>query len=83
MAIETTPAGEGPVNTYPERHVAVLPASDLVPDLRAAMADHAGHLGGGGDAVLVGGPSVRADMGETVEGVRGPAELHLIVVEDA
>lgn len=82
VAVLTTAAGEGAASTYPDRHVAVVRESDFVADLPAALDALGDHLGRGGDAVLIAGPSATADMGETVRGVHGPADLHLVVVTD-
>lgn len=82
VAVETGASGAGAASTYPERHVAVLRESALVPDLPSALEALGPRLGNGGDVVLVAAPSATADMGETVRGVHGPAELHLVVVGD-
>lgn len=73
---------EGSVSLLPRRHVVVLRARDVVPDMAAGF-DRLGEAfaGGSDDAVLVTGPSATGDMGELVQGVHGPAEVHAIILE--
>lgn len=90
VTVRSRPAGDELVGLYPERHVVVLRASDVVPDVRTAM----GRLGerlratrDGDDRratseVLTTGPSATGDMGGLVEGVHGPREVHVIALED-
>ncbi len=83
VLVESRPEGDELVGLYPERHVAVLRESDLVPDTRTAMRE----LGDAfatepGSTVLATGVSATADMGETVEGVHGPKEVHVVVLTD-
>lgn len=83
IVIQSRPAGDEPVSLYPEQHVAVLRASDLVADLTDAL----GWLGeefdaGRESAVLATGPSATADMGDLVRGVHGPREVHVVIVTD-
>ncbi|WP_135806604.1 LUD domain-containing protein [Halorussus marinus] len=75
--------GTEPVALYPERHVAVLAESDVVPDMETAfgrladaMTDEAG------DAIIATGPSATADMGSLVKGAHGPKDVHVVVLED-
>ncbi len=68
---------------FPDRHVAVLRASDIVPDMPAAFERLGPALRN--DAVttiLATGPSATADMGALVKGAHGPMEVHVILVED-
>jgi L-lactate dehydrogenase complex protein LldG len=83
VTIRSTPGGEEFVSLYPERHLVVLAASDIVPDMPAAfdrLADEfeAGHT----SQVLATGPSATGDMGSIVRGVHGPQEVHIVIVED-
>ena len=82
VAIASSEAGEEPISLYPERHVAVVAASDLVEGVGEAVAELAGLAAEGRDAVVATGPSATADMGELVLGVHGPREVHVVVVED-
>lgn len=81
-------AGTEPVSLYPERHVAVLAESDVLPDMSAAFERLEAALspGGGdadgGDAIVATGPSATADMGALVTGAHGPKEVHVVLVED-
>jgi L-lactate dehydrogenase complex protein LldG len=73
---------EGSVSLVPTRHVAVVRARDVVPDMPAGFDQLAeAFAAGADDAVLVTGPSATGDMGEIVQGVHGPAEMHVVVVE--
>lgn len=68
---------------FPERHVAVLRASDVVPDMTAAF-ERLGPLLREGEtsAVLATGPSATADMGALVRGAHGPKHVHVIILDD-
>jgi L-lactate dehydrogenase complex protein LldG len=82
VVVESTAAGEALASLFPERHLAVVAAGDVVADLRAAM-DHVARLAADGrDAVVVTGPSATADMGELVVGAHGPREVGVVVLED-
>ena len=83
LVVQSRPGGDEPVSLYPPRHVAVVRASDLVADVASALAWLGGEFEAGRDsAVLATGASATADMGETVRGVHGPREVHVVVVED-
>lgn len=82
VAVESRPDGDEPVSLYPERHVAVLRASDIVPDVSSAMSWLGERLGEDNRSVVFAtGPSATADMGATVQGVHGPLEVHVLLVE--
>lgn len=76
-------SGTEPVALYPERHVAVLAASDLVADMPAAF-DLLGEAveKRRDDAIIATGPSATADMGALVTGAHGPKTVHVIVLGD-
>jgi len=105
VTLAADPAGTELVSLYPPRHVAVLAASAVVPDMAAAYERLDADIGGGEaetdsetngpDAdrpgasdrgvdtqVLATGPSATADMGTLVEGVHGPHEVHIVLLED-
>lgn len=82
VAIESTAEGDEPVSLYPDRHVAVVAASDVVPTLGAAFDRLEGHLQGRDSVVFATGRSATADMGDLVHGVHGPGEVRVIVLED-
>ena len=71
------------VALYPVRHVAVVAESDLVSDMPAAYQRLSEEVAGGLDTqILATGPSTTADMGALVEGVHGPQETDVVVLED-
>ncbi|THE62854.1 lactate utilization protein C [Salinadaptatus halalkaliphilus] len=83
VAIESRAAGDEPVSLYPERHVAVVAESDVVPDLSAGFDRLVPAFEDGEDSlVFATGRSATADMGGLVHGVHGPGEVHVIVLED-
>jgi L-lactate dehydrogenase complex protein LldG len=69
---------------FPALHVAVLRASDVVPDMAAAF-DRLGPLlrEQPTSAILATGPSATADMGALVRGAHGPRSVHVIILDDA
>jgi len=82
VVIESAPNATEAVSLFPEKHVAVLRASDLVADMKAAF-EHLGPIlrETGGSAVLATGPSATADMGALVRGAHGPKEVHVLIVD--
>lgn len=83
LVVQSRPGGDEPASLYPPRHVAVLRAGDVVADVPAALSWLGGEFEAGRDsAVFATGASATADMGELVEGVHGPREVHVVVVED-
>jgi L-lactate dehydrogenase complex protein LldG len=66
------------VSLYPRRHVAVIAASDVVPDVSAAFEHFENDTG---SRVLATGPSLTDDIGSPLEGVHGPESVHVIVLE--
>lgn len=83
VAIESRAEGDEPVALYPERHVVVVRASDLCPDLEAAFSWLKSEFDAGRESVVFAtGPSATGDMGALVRGVHGPSEVHAIIVED-
>jgi L-lactate dehydrogenase complex protein LldG len=82
LIVQSRPGGDEPVSLYPERHVAVLRASDLVAGVPEALSFLGGEFDAGRDsAVFATGMSATADMGEAVRGVHGPREVHVVIVE--
>lgn len=76
-------AGDELVSLYPPRHVAVVAASDVVPDMPAAYERLGEEFERGMDTqILATGPSATADMGTLVQGVHGPKETHVVILED-
>ncbi|WP_435347803.1 LUD domain-containing protein [Haloarchaeobius sp. HRN-SO-5] len=83
VLVRSTAGGDEPVSLYPERHVAVLDAADVVATGRDAVDWLAEEVAAGRDSyVLATGASATADMGGLVEGVHGPNSVHVVVVED-
>lgn len=83
LVVDSDAAGSEPVSLYPEHHVAVVRASDLVPDVASAL-DRLGRSFADDptSAVFATGPSATGDMGALVEGVHGPKSVHAVVLED-
>ncbi|WP_435157281.1 LUD domain-containing protein [Haladaptatus sp. DFWS20] len=83
LSIGSSPNGDEPVSLYPERHVAVVAASDVVPDMNAAFARLSERFRDGDTSfVFETGPSATADMGALVRGVHGPEDVHVVVITD-
>ena len=83
LLLQSSAEGTEPVSLYPPRHVAVVRESDIVPDVRDALEWLDGEFDEGRrSAVFATGVSATGDMGALVEGVHGPADVRVIVVED-
>jgi L-lactate dehydrogenase complex protein LldG len=83
ITVPTDAEGAELVSLYAHRHVAVVAASDVVADMPAAYERLSEEFGFGLDTqVLATGPSATADMGSLVQGVHGPSEVHVVVLED-
>lgn len=82
LLVRSDSAGTEPVSLYSPTHVAVVRESDILPDIEAS-AEHLDELfSTGGSAVFATGVSSTSDMGAPVEGVHGPKNVHVILVED-
>jgi L-lactate dehydrogenase complex protein LldG len=82
VTVRSRSEGDELLSLYPRRHVAVLDASDIVPDMTAALERLAAEFDDGRTSqVLTTGPSATADMGSLVQGVHGPASVHVIIIE--
>ena len=83
VVVESTAEGTEPISLYPERHVAVVAESDIVPDLSTGFDRLETAFERGQDSVVFAtGRSATADMGDLVYGVHGPGNVDVIVVED-
>lgn len=83
VTVPSGAAGEELVSLYAPRHVAVVAASDVVPDMAEAYEALGERFDDGRETqVLATGPSATADMGTLVQGVHGPKETHVVVLED-
>ncbi len=73
----------GPISLFPERQIAVVDRENIVEDVETAFSRLAERFWSStNDAVIVTGPSSTGDMGALVTGVHGPAELHIVVIDD-
>ncbi|MFT4946694.1 MAG: L-lactate dehydrogenase complex protein LldG [Natronomonas sp.] len=81
VLLRTDEQGSEAVSLFNDRHVAVLRAADIVPDM-TALFEHAGERAreDSSSAVLATGPSATADMGSLVQGAHGPKEVELILI---
>lgn len=83
IAIQSRATGDEPISLYPERHVAVLRESDIVPGMSEALEWLEREIETGCNSnVFATGPSATGDMGKLVQGVHGPKEVYVIVVTD-
>lgn len=83
VVITPTEHWEGSVSLYPPKHIAVLARSDIVPDVPTAFARLSERFEtGANDAIFVTGVSSTGDMGASVNGVHGPTEMHVVVIEE-
>lgn len=83
VIVQSNEAGNEPVSLFPPRHIAVLRASDIVPDVPEAIDWLSDEIAAGRDtAIFATGPSATGDMGALVQGVHGPSEVHVLLLED-
>jgi len=82
IVIQGGPDATEAASLFPEHHVAVLRATDIVPDISAALQELGPALRETATtAILATGPSATADMGALVQGAHGPESVHVIIVE--
>lgn len=83
LLLQSGPDATEAASLFPEQHVAVLRASDVVPNL-AATFEQLGPLlrNRSASAILATGPSATADMGALVTGAHGPKYVHVVLVDD-
>lgn len=82
LVVGSSPDGSEPVSLFCDRHVAVLAAEDVVPDMSAAFDWMATEVGDEREsAVIATGPSATADMGALVRGAHGPKRVDVLIVE--
>jgi len=82
LVLDSGTAAE-PVSLFADRHVAVLDATDVVPDVAAALETLGPAFREAAEsAVVATGPSATADMGGLVYGAHGPKAVHVLVVTD-
>lgn len=83
VTVPSGPDGEELVSLYTPRHVAVVAASDVVAGMPDAYERLAEEFAAGRDTqILATGPSATADMGTLVQGVHGPHETAVVILED-
>ncbi|MFB6272038.1 MAG: LUD domain-containing protein [Salinibacter sp.] len=83
IVIQGGPDATEAASLFPERHVAVLRATDIVPDMSAALQELGPALRETATtAILATGPSATADMGALVRGAHGPEHVHVIIVAE-
>lgn len=83
VIIQGGAAGEEPVSLYADEHVAVVAASDILPDMDTTFDRLAEDIRSGtGQAIIATGPSATADMGALVKGAHGPIDVTVVVLED-
>ena len=79
---DETPTAEA-ASLFVDTHVAVLGASDIRPDMGAAVADLGPLLREeNASAIIATGPSATADMGSLVQGAHGPKTVHVVLLTD-
>jgi len=83
VLLPSTADGAEPVSLYPELHVPVIRASDVLPDLPEAL-DRFGDAAREEDlsAIVATGPSATADMGKLVLGAHGPEAVHVVMLDE-
>ena len=80
VAIDETLSGS--VSLFCREHIVILDAKLIIPKPRDIFSNNYFQPGQLPDNfVLIGGPSVTADMGELVWGVHGPERVHIILLE--
>jgi len=82
VTVRSRAAADELVALYPDRHVSVLAESDVLADMPAAFERLEGEFEDGADSqVLTSGPSSTADLGALIEGVHGPSDVRVLVLE--
>jgi len=83
VVLQGGPEGVEPVSLYGDTHIAVVAASDVLPDMADAIPRIAADIRDGrGEAVVATGASATADMGALVQGVHGPTNVVVVVLTD-
>lgn len=82
VVLPSTREGSEQVSLVPERHVAIVDETDVVPDMPTAIERLGPQLRDGDSVVIATGPSATADMGALVRGAHGPKAVHVVLLED-
>jgi L-lactate dehydrogenase complex protein LldG len=83
VVLPATADGAEPVSLFPELHVPVVRASDVVAGMPEAFGQLGPQLRADRDSVVFAtGPSATADMGALVRGAHGPREVHVVILAD-
>jgi L-lactate dehydrogenase complex protein LldG len=83
LVLRCTGAGAEFLALFPDEHVVVLAADDVVEDMPNALDAVADPMRDeAADFVVATGPSATADMGSVVQGVHGPSDVRVLLVED-
>ncbi|MFB6075493.1 MAG: LUD domain-containing protein [Haloarculaceae archaeon] len=82
VVVPTTPDGCELVSLFVDRHVAVVDAADVLPDMAAAFERFGTQFRETrGSGIIATGPSATADMGSLVRGAHGPSDVHVLILE--
>lgn len=83
IVLSAPPDETEPVSLYPDHHVAILKASNLVTDMPTAIKRMVKTIRTEQtDLVIATGPSATADMGALVYGAHGPRDVTVLLIED-
>lgn len=81
LVVESNAAGNEFVALYPPTHVGVVRESDVEEDVESSVPYLADRFESGKSAVFATGVSSTGDMGALVEGVHGPKNVRVILLE--
>lgn len=82
LVLRSSSDGSEPVSLFPNRHIVILSADDVLPDMESAFDQMAETIGVNHEsAILATGPSTTADMGALVTGAHGPKYVHVLILE--
>ncbi|WP_423751635.1 LutC/YkgG family protein [Salinirarus marinus] len=83
VVLASTPGGAEPVSLYPELHVPVVRADDVVPGMPEAFDRFGSEIREHrSSSIIATGPSATADMGDLVFGAHGPKEVHVVILDE-
>lgn len=83
VTIESSGAGDELISLYPPNHIAIVPGSNIVSDMNTAFDTLSiAFKQGRTSHIFATGPSATADLGGLIQGVHGPEQVSVIIVED-